>query len=662
MNTFQTCSNTSDAVPLYLSQQLYLKPIARLNISVQLPQKKMGKSISNWEVMEQLRYMIKPETFTLLKVTNTNLEFIRFEAEVEHKSKLQPIVEKINKRTIKLKEFPELLKIRSSEAKVHFPSRHDWDSFFREAKNMNEMKPGERPDTLHISNLPIKWFVPYHLSGEEDAKPSERMLYAIFEKFGTIRCVDIPICDPYRNKMKAEVSGLQTFTFDEAHYFEGYVQFKDYIGFTKAMDALRGMKLLHKEADDDAFAVNIVVDYDRTKHLSEASIRRREIVRDRLVRKDIYKEEKLRINLEEEEKTREAERQKKLDEKAAKQRRRQEREERRKVRIMAKLKVDGGDQINAKIAKEKKKLLKVQRKLEAIRLVEELFRRIKIKHEKTATVKNLLKNNKDELTRLKTATELEVNQRKEKLNYAIHGRVVLKSILGGATDDFKDDSSHSDSSISKRWSNQASKDVGLPHPAAVPGTSDWYGYTPVGNNLYPLPITPMYSNTGINNSYYLPYVPRGRGLGIYPRRGRARFRGGNRGRNSYPPDLQQQYYRYFEKFLHEHDDRVRRSQSRSRSRSRSRRSRSRSRGRRPRRSRSRSRSSSRSRRHRSSSSSHYERTPPARKRSRQRSRSERSSTKRKERSKSSSYRSIDSSKFISPSRLRLPHSRSRSRS
>ena len=51
---------------------------------------------------------------------------------------------------IKLSGFSELLKIRATEAKVPFPSRHDWDSFFRDAKHMNEMKPGERPDTVHF--------------------------------------------------------------------------------------------------------------------------------------------------------------------------------------------------------------------------------------------------------------------------------------------------------------------------------------------------------------------------------------------------------------------------------------------------------------------------------------------------------------------------------
>lgn len=71
-------------------------------------------------------------------------------------------------------------------------------------------------------------------------------------------------------------------------------------------------------------------------------------------------------------------RQKEIDQKNAKERRRREREEKRKAKILAKLKVKGADEINEKIAKEEKKLLKVQRKLEAIRLVEELFRRIKV--------------------------------------------------------------------------------------------------------------------------------------------------------------------------------------------------------------------------------------------------------------------------------------------
>jgi arginine/serine-rich splicing factor 17 len=49
--------------------------------------------------------------------------------------------------------------------------------------------------------------------------------------------------------MKAHISGMKTFSFGQDLAFEGYVQFKEYICFVKAMDALRGMKLLYKEGD-----------------------------------------------------------------------------------------------------------------------------------------------------------------------------------------------------------------------------------------------------------------------------------------------------------------------------------------------------------------------------------------------------------------------------
>ena len=37
--------------------------------------------------------------------------------------------------------------------------RADWDEFFRDNVDMNEMKAGERPDTIHLENLPVKWFL-----------------------------------------------------------------------------------------------------------------------------------------------------------------------------------------------------------------------------------------------------------------------------------------------------------------------------------------------------------------------------------------------------------------------------------------------------------------------------------------------------------------------
>lgn len=298
MNAFQSCANTKDLVPLYLPQQLYLKPIARLNISLQLPNvKKMGKSVSHWEIMDNIRHLVKPDEFTILKVTKTTIEFVRFEAELETRAKLERVISKLNNKMIKLKDFSELMRLRAAESKSDFPNRKVWDDFFQNAKDMDEMKPGERPDTVHISNLPSKWFTSYHLS-EDEVLPSEKIFFRVFEKFGSIRYVDIPICDPYRKKMKDHISGFKHSSPDKSDFFEGYVQFKDYIGFTKTMDALRDMKLVYKDPEDPK-EVNIKVDFDRHKHLSDAAVRRREIVRDRLVKKAKEKEDKDKEELEE---------------------------------------------------------------------------------------------------------------------------------------------------------------------------------------------------------------------------------------------------------------------------------------------------------------------------------------------------------------------------
>lgn len=238
------CSDTSDIVELFEYYGLYLKPIAKLNVSVQLPQLKTpGKSISNWEVMEKLRSMVRPDLFLVLKVVKSTLDFIRFEGEVENKTLVQVFINRLDGKTMKLSGFPDVLKIRAAEAKIPFPSRHDWDSYFRDAKNMNEMKPGERPDTIHFKDLPSRWFA--NKKDKDKDKPSEYIVKKVFESFGEIRAIDIPMLDPYR-KENAAAGTIQTFSYGQDLTFEAFVQYTEYIGFVKAMNALRGMKVLYK--------------------------------------------------------------------------------------------------------------------------------------------------------------------------------------------------------------------------------------------------------------------------------------------------------------------------------------------------------------------------------------------------------------------------------
>lgn len=149
------------------------------------------------------------------------MELIRFDAELDDRERLKPVLSRLDGNTIKLSGFTENAKIRATEPKDDFPKRHDWDSYFRDARNMDEKKPGERPDTIHISNLPIRWFCPRHMENEDSVKPSENIFKRIFEKFGSVRAVDIPICDPYRKHMKSHMTGMKTFSFDQELYFEG---------------------------------------------------------------------------------------------------------------------------------------------------------------------------------------------------------------------------------------------------------------------------------------------------------------------------------------------------------------------------------------------------------------------------------------------------------
>ena len=93
----------------------------------------------------------------------------------------------------------------------------------------------------------------------DGSKPSEHSFRRVFETFGEVRCIDIPMLDPYRNQMKSHISGVKMFSHNQNMIFEAYVQYKEYFCFVKAMDALRGMKLVYKGSDGRTFSASIKV-------------------------------------------------------------------------------------------------------------------------------------------------------------------------------------------------------------------------------------------------------------------------------------------------------------------------------------------------------------------------------------------------------------------
>lgn len=69
---------------------------------------------------------------------------------------------------------------------------------------------------------------------------------------------------------------------------------------------------------------------------------------------------------------------------AAKASRQQKREEKRKRKALKMFRKQEEDKVSMKIAREEQKLIKAQRQLESMRLLDELFDRIKVRNEKYA--------------------------------------------------------------------------------------------------------------------------------------------------------------------------------------------------------------------------------------------------------------------------------------
>lgn len=113
--------DTSEAVCLSAEYNLCLKPIAKMTISVALPQLKLpGKSISNWEVMERIKAMVAPEQFSALRISKSTLDFIRFEGEVENKTVVKNLLSRLDGKTIKLSGFTDVLKVNLAKLALSY--------------------------------------------------------------------------------------------------------------------------------------------------------------------------------------------------------------------------------------------------------------------------------------------------------------------------------------------------------------------------------------------------------------------------------------------------------------------------------------------------------------------------------------------------------------
>lgn len=267
----------ADDVPLafYLPAGLFLKPEARVWIEVKLPEiRSAGTSVSNWEVMEKIKALSKPVEFQSLRVANYSRELIQFEGELDSVRNVRKIVLLLHGKSMKLSGFSELLKLKAKQLLSPQPTKSEWEEYFqaRGVPNFDEGRPGERPDTIRIQGLPVKWFV----SKTSNSRPCPKVLAQAFQKFGPV--AQVGIYDPTAAAAlgRRDVDSFASFgPGTRLFYFEAYIQYEKYAGFISAMNALNGMSVLRLEDGGKEAVARVTVDFDKSAFLSERNIRKR---------------------------------------------------------------------------------------------------------------------------------------------------------------------------------------------------------------------------------------------------------------------------------------------------------------------------------------------------------------------------------------------------
>ncbi|KAL1117830.1 hypothetical protein AAG570_004145 [Ranatra chinensis] len=394
-----------DAVALCPKRGLYLKGVSVIEVTVEVVG---GGAVATRPLQEAVRQWAAPTKLGRVQMVDSVFGHARLNIEVVGGYKeVTAVLARLDGKRAEVAQ--RRLKVRASAVptipSIRVQSSTSSSSIRASGHTIHSGHPllpwesssggATKPDTVHLSRLPTAWFA----SKSDPSRPSEKVVQKVFEKFGEIRDIDIPGLDPYRDRIEARSSQLPMFdgtTRGESSGVEGvgqgragasgplllfdtYIRFKEYSGFLKAMDVFRGSKLLMKDTDK-AYIADIKIDFDKSKHMSDGSIRRRMIEREKLIAEDAEKEEREKRLKEKEERMKDEERKRKEAEESAKEERRKRREEKRRLNALRRLqkkKVPTSSAVNRKIAEEERLLLIAQTKLESIRLISQLLEKVK---------------------------------------------------------------------------------------------------------------------------------------------------------------------------------------------------------------------------------------------------------------------------------------------
>lgn len=246
----------SEVVELCATYHLYLKPKAKLIISVNLPEETgQCRPVSHWDILEQLKTMVAPNHFTSLRVVKSTKEVIRLEGETDTRIMCQIFLEKINGQTLQINNLSDLAKLEVHEAPLEHSSIEETsEQTLEEGEDDEDITDYSTVSScIHLEGLPCKWFSELNTNID---KPSETILRSAFERYGKIIYIDIPMLDPYR---EADVGSPVSPGSLQA--FDAFLQYEDKSSVMNAMSSLQGMKLMYAAEDGKSLACDFKVKY-----------------------------------------------------------------------------------------------------------------------------------------------------------------------------------------------------------------------------------------------------------------------------------------------------------------------------------------------------------------------------------------------------------------
>ncbi|KAJ1197867.1 hypothetical protein NDU88_001712 [Pleurodeles waltl] len=284
---------TSDEIELCATQSLYLTPVQRLTIRVMLPESQDALTFSNQDIIDQLKQAVSPDQFSNIRISESAKEFILLEGEAETKGLAQAFLAKLHGSGIKFDGLTEDLRVEVTEDQIHFPSKQSWEASLqatKELKETEEFREGQKqdiPSSLHVRGLPCQWFLSADSNG---GKPSMEVLKKVFETFGTVKNIDIPMLESRGEEVSGE--GCDSATSGLLDTFEAFIQYGDSKSLVKATESLRGMQLMFKGEDGKGVPCKMKVMVDTTNHFSEEVTNQRNLEKLKLLEKQQNEENK----------------------------------------------------------------------------------------------------------------------------------------------------------------------------------------------------------------------------------------------------------------------------------------------------------------------------------------------------------------------------------